>query len=331
MQSLVVLDTSYDGIAEEQAGAGPFRVSISDGRSPTAPGDAADGALIQYASIGPSEMDANPGWKVLGRYGVGTDTIDIPAATERGIAVFNVPDYCTREVATHAAALTLARLRALPEADQLVRSGKWPEWASLPLLRDPGELVLGVVGAGAIGQEYARLMGPSFRRVVGYDPSGVKGDTMLEVDLGTLLATADVVSLHCPLTPQTRHLLDAPRLGTMRQGVVIINVSRGGLVDSAALAAALHSGHVGGAALDVLDEEPPAPDNPLLSAPRTMFSNHVAWLSEGSQPRLRRMLAQRCASYLAGEPIAAPVNHQSLALAAVSDPLSPSPSRSTTP
>lgn len=310
MSVLSIVDATYVGVEPEERGAARYGVTVRDDRSAADPGEAADGVLVQNAQIGAAELDAHPSWRVVGRYGVGVDTIDLAAASERGIAVFNVPDYCVREVATHAAALTLASLRRIVPANDLVRAGGWTDWGSLRPVPDSSELRLGLIGLGSIGRETARLLAPFFAEVIGYDPTQPSTPGVRLTDLDTVIESSDVISLHCPLTAGTEHLIDEQRLHAMRPGVHLINVSRGGLVDSAALARALEDGHVGGAALDVLDAEPPGPDHPLLHAPRTTLTNHVAWLSESSEPRLRAMLSTRCASHLAGNPVVAPVNDQ---------------------
>lgn len=312
MSVLSVVEATYTGVEPEESGAAEHGVELRDDRASVDPGRDADGVLVQNARIDAAAMDAHPNWRVIGRYGVGVDTVDLDAAGERGIAVFNVPDYCVGEVATHAAALVLASVRRITQGNDLVTSGQWTEWATLRPIPDISDMRLGLIGLGNIGRETARLLSPFFNDVIGFDPSGTAAPGVRLTDLDTVVADSDVISLHCPLTAQTEHLIDEQRLRAMRSGVHLVNVSRGGLIDSAALAQALHDGHVAGAALDVLDVEPPAPDHPLLHSPRTTLTNHIAWLSEASEPRLRRSLAARCAAALAGAPIAAPVNESQL-------------------
>jgi len=294
--TLAVLDSSYGDITLETAAAAGLGVDVVDAR---ADGTAADGVLVQYATIGAVELDANPTWRVIGRYGVGVDTIDLEAAAARGIPVVNLPDYCEEEVATHAAALILSATRRIREADLLVRSGAWSQWGSLRPIQALSESTLSLIGIGRIGSQTIRLMAPFFGRVVAFDPFASPIDGVELVTFEQAFALGDVVSLHCPLTAETHHIVDASALALMKPGAYLVNVSRGGLVDSAALADALTAGHLAGAALDVLETEPPAND-PILTAPRVTLTNHLAWYSEQSERRLRQLLAERCASVLVG-------------------------------
>ncbi|MBB2915033.1 D-3-phosphoglycerate dehydrogenase [Streptosporangium becharense] len=311
MSGLVVLDTSYGDILVEQRAAAPLSVGVTDARRGGDLGTA-EGVLVQYATIGAEQMDAHPTWRVIGRYGVGVDTIDLAAAGERGIAVVNVPDYCQEEVATHAVALILAANRRLTGGDRLVRDGHWPQWSRLRPVVPLSEQTLGLIGIGRIGAEVIRLAGPFFREVVAHDPAVTAAAGARMVDLPELLARADVVSLHCPLRAETRHILDERAFRLMKDGVTVVNVSRGGLIDSAALAAALGSGKVTAAGLDVLEDEPPGPDDPLLRAPNTVVTPHFAWYSETAEVRLRGLLAERCAAYLRGREVPSIVNATTL-------------------
>jgi D-3-phosphoglycerate dehydrogenase len=341
VRRLAVLDTAYGDVDIERAAAAALGVEIIDARPEAAGGagaagssaagptdagstaagsavaGAADGVLVQFTTIGAAEMDANPGWRVIGRYGVGVDTIDLEAATRRGIRVVNVPDYCEEEVATHAAALALSSVRRIPQADRLVRDGGWTKWRGLTPIPALSEATLGVVGLGRIGRETIRLLRPFFGRVVAYDPfvSEAGGDVDALASLETVLAEADVLTLHVPLTSDTHHLIDAAALALMKPGAHLVNVSRGGLVDTAALADALHRGALGGAAVDVLETEPADPDDPLLSAPRAIVTDHIAWYSDRSEPRLRALLAERCAAVLMGAGAPSIVNAAALAAA----------------
>ncbi|MBX9472320.1 C-terminal binding protein [Microcella sp.] len=296
MLTLAVLDSSYGDIALESAAAAEHDIAVVDARLTSV---SADGVLVQYATIGSAELDANPSWRVIGRYGVGVDTIDLDAAAARGISVVNVPDYCEEEVATHAAALILGSVRRIREADLLVRSGQWSDWSELRPIGALSTATLALIGVGRIGREVIRLMAPFFGRIVAYDPFAEAVDGAELVSFDDSIAMGDVISLHCPLTETTRHIIDAAALERMSPGAHIVNVSRGGLIDSEALVAALTESRIAGAALDVLESEPPHGD-PLLTAPRVTLTNHIAWYSEQSEHRLRRLIAARCASVLVG-------------------------------
>ena len=305
---LAVLDSSYGDIELEHAAAAAHGVDVIDARVDSS---AADGALLQYATIDGEVLDATPSWRVVGRYGVGVDTIDLAAATARGIAVVNVPDYCEEEVATHAAALILGCVRRVAAADALVRDGRWADWPQLRPIQALSVSTLALIGTGRIGREVIRLLAPFFGRIVAHDPYAAPIDGVELVGLDDALALGDVVSLHCPLTAQTHHLIDESAIERMKPSAYLVNVSRGGLVDATALAAALTAGRVAGAALDVLETEPPESD-PLLSAPNTTLTNHLAWYSEQSEQRLRHLLAERCAAVLAGLDAPSIVNRDAL-------------------
>ncbi|MCP2370901.1 D-3-phosphoglycerate dehydrogenase [Agromyces terreus] len=319
---LEVLDSSYGSVDVEAAAAASVYIRVRDAREARTEGDEnasiipADGVLVQYANITAEVMDANPTWKVIGRYGVGVDTIDLAAASARSIAVVNVPDYCEEEVATHAAALVLDANRRITAADALVRRGEWADWAQLRPIAPLSTATLSLIGVGRIGREVIRLMRPFVGRIIAHDPYAGAIEGVELVDLDTALAEGDVVSLHLPLSAATHHLIGADAIARMKPTATLVNVSRGGLVDGAALAAALHDGRLASAALDVLETEPPAADDPLLAAPNTIITNHLAWYSEASEQRLRARLAERCAAVLRGRDIPSLVNRQGLADAA---------------
>lgn len=320
---LEVLDSSYGSVEIEAAAAASAQVMVRDARSELGSlngGRPADGVLVQYANITGDVMDANPTWKVIGRYGVGVDTIDLDAASARGIAVVNVPDYCEEEVATHAVALMLDANRRITAADALVRRGEWADWAQLRPIRPLSTATLSLIGVGRIGREVIRMMRPFVGRIVAHDPFAGDLEDVELVDLETALAEGDIVSLHCPLTADTHHLVGADAIARMKPTATLVNVSRGGLVDGVALAAALQGERLAFAALDVLETEPPVADDPLLSAPNTIITNHLAWYSEASEQRLRARLAARCAAVLRGREIPSLVNRQGLSDAAAFAP-----------
>lgn len=316
--SLVIVDANYPDASLERSAAAPYGVSVerrlvhSARDIPAAVADAA-GLLVQYLKIDETIMAACPSLRVIGRYGVGVDNIDVPAASRRGITVINVPDYAVEEVASHAVALMLAAWRMLPAADRLVRAGRWADWEELAPIAPLSGATLGLVGVGRIGTEVARQARAIFGAVLAHDP--YRAALLVDVEsvgLEELLERSDVVSLHVPLTDATEHLMNAARLGKMKGGSVLVNVSRGPLVDTVALVAALDRGRPRMAALDVLPVEPPADDDPLLRHPRTLLTNHVAWYSSASTTRLRSSLAERCAMALRGEPVMSVVNPSAL-------------------
>lgn len=240
----------------------------------------AEALLLGYARVDGPLLDALPRVRIVATQSVGYDMVDLDACRERGVWVTNVPGAATEEVATHALAMTLTLLRGLHLLDRDVRAGVWD--GTRHELRRLSEVTVGVVGLGRIGRRYADCVRPLVGRVLGHDPavSGVPGVETAGLD--DLLARSDVVSLHLPLTDATRGLLDARRLGLMREGAALVNVSRAGLVDHPALLRLLDEGRLSGAALDVLPREPPGPDDPLVGHPRTLVTPHAAYLSAAS-------------------------------------------------
>jgi phosphoglycerate dehydrogenase-like enzyme len=255
--------------------------------------------------------------KIVVRAGVGYDHIDIAACGRRGIPVCNVPDYGTTEVADHAIALMLGLARGLVSyhARLLADPVAGWHWSGAPLVRRLRGAVFGVVGLGRIGTATARRAAGLDMRISFYDPYLPDGaDLALGwrrlASLDALLAEADVVSLHCPLTAENANLIDAAALAAMRQDALLINTARGGLVDLAALEAALRGGLIGGAGLDVLPGEPPDPEHPLIQAfrrrepgldGRLLLTPHIAWFSPDGRADLRRKSAETVRDYLLGQ------------------------------
>lgn len=269
----------------------------------------ADAILVgPRAQLGPNEMQGLERCRVISRYGVGVDNIDIQAAKARGIVVTNVPDYCIEEVATHAFALLLTLHRKVDEFDSAMRSGDHRAIGSMPRL---SSCVLGLVGFGRIGRAVARRATGFGLRVMAYDPRvsasdfdeyGTQPATQQEV-----IGRADFLSLHVPLNAETWHLLNESTLATMRDGAIIVNVSRGGLIDEDALADRIETGQLGGAGLDVTEIEPLPQGHRLLSLPRVVLTPHIAWMSGEAAIALRRGAAEEVAIVLAGDPPRHPV------------------------
>lgn len=250
--------------------------------------------LVQYAPVTADVLAGRPEVRLVSRYGVGVDGVDLEAARARGVWVCNVPDYGTQEVAMHAVAMLLALLRNLAGHDREVRAGHWDYHRGGALRRADG-LTLGVVGLGRIGRLIRERAGPWFGACVGCDPYLPDGGWPAGVerlDLPELFARSSAVTLHLPLTPETSALVGRELLGQLPKGAVLVNTARGGLVDPDAVLAALDEGRLAGVALDVLPEEPPPPDHPLLGHPGALVTPHVAWYSVEAEAELRRKAAQ---------------------------------------
>lgn len=233
------------------------------------------------------------------RYGVGSDNIDVDAAAALGIPVTNVPASAVEEVATHAVAMALSLQRRISEGDALIRGGSWGG-AFMDGVQRCSTQTAGIIGMGRIGTQVADRLAALGFEVVGYDPYP-QGSTWPLVELDELLRRADIVSLHLPLTPETRHMIGQAELASLKPGTIIVNVSRGGLIDETALADALERGHLGGAGLDVFEEEPIDAESPLLSSPRTLLTAHVAWKSDQSLDSYQDVVVRIARQFLSGE------------------------------
>ena len=249
--------------------------------------------------------------RLICRVGTGLDAIDIPAATARGIWVTYAPDYSIDEVSTHAIALVLVQARGLPGLLGATRQGTWDAAAGGVLYR-LSEQTLGVIGCGRIGQATASKGRGLGLEVLVYDPyadaTAMDALGARVVDLETLLRTADFISLHSPLTEETRHLMNAETLAMMKPTAYLVNAARGGLVDEDALLAAVQNGQIAGAALDVLAVEPVAADHPFLQEERILLTPHAGWYSEESKVDVRVQGAEEVVRVLRGERPRAPAN-----------------------
>lgn len=258
-------------------------------------------------------MDAaGPGLRVISNHAVGFDNIDVAAATARGIPVGNTPGILTDATADFAFALLMAAARRVAEGDRFVRAGRWRTWGPELLLGpDVHGATLGLIGFGRIGQAVARRAAGFEMRILYFDPTAPAADPALRaeaVDLETLLQEADFVSLHVPLTPQTRGLLNRETLALMKPGAILINTARGPVVDPAALAEALREGRLFAAALDVTDPEPIPPDSPLLTLDNCLIVPHIASASIATRRKMSLMAAQNLIAGLQGEPLPHCVN-----------------------
>jgi glyoxylate reductase len=248
--------------------------------------------------------------RVISNVAVGYDNIDIDAATRRGIVVGNTPGVLTETTADLAFALVLATARRIVEADRFVRDGRWRTWdPNLLLGHDVYGATLGIIGLGAIGRGVARRARGFDMRVLYTTRSAVAGEpAATRVDLDTLLRESDFISVHVPLTSETHHLINDRRLRVMKRTAIIINTSRGAVIDQAALVRALHHGAIAGAGLDVAEVEPIPPGDALLSAPNVVLLPHIGSASHATRERMASIAVDNCIAGLRGDPLPHGVN-----------------------
>jgi D-3-phosphoglycerate dehydrogenase / 2-oxoglutarate reductase len=270
----------------------------------------ADAILVTYAKLPGDLLRQCTRCKVIGRFGLGVDNIDIKAARDLGITVTYVPDYCMHEVSDHAMALLLALARKIPRSNDLVQAGRWEIAPLVPIHRLTGR-VLGLVGFGNIPRALAPKAKAFGLRVVAHDPyvehavfaaAGVEAMT-----LPALLQMADFISVHAPLNPATRGMFNTDLFGKIKQGALLINTARGPLIEEEALIAALDRGHLGGAALDVVTVEPLAKDSRLLGRENVILTPHTGFYSVESLAELQTKCAADVARVLMGEQPVYPV------------------------
>ncbi len=269
----------------------------------------ADGLINQYALLTRRVLERLPNCKVVSRYGVGVDSVDLKAATESGIIVANVPDYCMDEVSNQTIAMILTLIRKTAFFDQKVKSNQWDFHLGIPIYRIHGK-TLGLLGCGKIGLEVAKKISSFGVKVIAFDPYLQKAGEGVELtDFDTVLKQSDFISIHCPLNESTRHLIGEQALKKMEKKPILINTSRGPIVDENALIQALAEGRVSGAGLDVLEKEPPDPQNPLLKMDNVILSPHVSFYSVESISELKRRTAENVSSVLLGKWPRSVVNH----------------------
>jgi D-3-phosphoglycerate dehydrogenase len=264
----------------------------------------AEGILVCFAPLPAAVIEAATGCRIIARYGIGVDNVDVEAATRAGIFVTNVPDYCLDEVADHALALLLGAARGVVSAARSVRDGGWsvPQFG---IHRLRGRR-LALIGAGRIGARVADRARAFGLEVVLYDPY-VDGSA---ATLEEAVAEADFVSLHAPLNPDTRRMIDEEAIAAMRRAPVLVNTSRGGLVDLDAVVRALDAGALSCAALDVTDPEPLPADHPLRTHPRAIITPHMSFYSAEAQDELQRRAVEEVVRALTGREPRCPVNRE---------------------
>jgi D-3-phosphoglycerate dehydrogenase len=278
----------------------------------------ADAVLTTYAKVTGEMIPQMTKCRVISRFGIGVDNVDIPVATSKGIVVTKVPDYCLDEVSDHAMALLLALIRKIPSSNTRTQSGKWEMKAVVPIHRLRGT-VLGLVAFGQIPQLVAPKAQAFGMQVITYDPyvsdEVLKRANVRRVELDELIRTSDYISLHCPLTPETKHLFSAEAFQKMKRSAYLVNTARGPVIDEAALAQALDQKLIAGAALDVMEKEPPG-TSPLFGRDNIIVTPHTSFYSEESLVDLQTKAAEEVVRVLSGQAPRNPVNPEVLKTAA---------------
>jgi D-3-phosphoglycerate dehydrogenase len=319
MPQIAITDYTFPDLSLEEAvlrPAGIEIVSFKEKRSPAELAELvrdADAVIAQFAPVNAEVVAGMTKAKAIVRYGIGYDNVDTTAARERGIPVCNIPDYCIDEVADHTMAFILAITRQVVPNALDIREGKWGLATPLTAMSSLKHLTIGIVGFGRIGREVVKRLLPFKARVLVFDPvvaadEIAKAGALAAASFDELLAQSDIVSPHCPSTPKTKQLFNAAAFAKMKAGSVFINVGRGDLADSAAVTAALQSGHLAGAALDVFDPEPIPADHPIRTMPNVILAAHIASASPPAVKTLRETAARIALMAVRGEPLPNIVN-----------------------
>lgn len=314
-RKVVVLDQAFGGVDDERAMAQEHGADFADHQCETEAEAivAARGAHVVFVNFAPvtdAVLKAMAVGATVIRYGVGYDNVDVEAATRRGIRVANVPDYGVETVADHTLALLLASLRRVTEYTTAIKKDGWIQPGEVGAIKGFGQTTVGLIGTGRIGSEVARRLEPFGFEILAFDPYGDRSVArpwtwVDEVD--ELFRQADCITLHCPLTPATRHIIDAAAIAQMRAGVAIVNTSRGGLIDTAALEDGLQRGVIGSAALDVHEVEPLPGESMLRTFDNVLLTPHAAFYSTASLAALQRLAAEEGGRALKDLPLRSPV------------------------
>lgn len=326
VESVVITDSDLPGTAASDVvrDAGYAVTTAASGAADDIVEAARDASalIVQWARIDGALMDRLPKLRFISRLGIGYDMIDVAAATERGIAVANTPAYCIEEVAAHTVAMLLGQARGLKAYDAQVQRGQWAAVAARPMGVRPSQTTVSVVGFGRIGSLVAASCAAIGFRVLVADPyqdaERISAGGYEPVTVSEAIARADILTLHAPLTDDTHHLIDARALASMKPSSSIINTCRGPLIDEDALADALESGRLGGAALDVFEGEPLATSSRLRGLDTVQLSPHAAWYSPQALADLPVHAAQNVVDYLSGRGVEAILNPEYAARVRVS-------------
>ena len=300
---IAITDTSFPETKIEESILAPLKAKITVGHCRTEDevlaiaGDA-DAVMVQWAPISRRVIEQLTKCQIISRYGVGVDMIDLEAARDHHIPVANVPDFCVEEVATHTLGFLVALGRKIIMQDRLMRQGLWKVVDAIRPVNRFRNQTLGLVGLGRMGKRVAEMAAPLGMRILGYDIQPPSDPAPVRLaDFETVIRESDFLSLHCPLTKDTLHLINAEVLGKMKPGAFLINMARGGVVDTAALLEALSRGQIAGAALDVFEQEPLPPDHPLTKMDNVILTPHLASYSMDAIKQLREDTARNVVEF----------------------------------
>lgn len=315
--TVVITDWTFDNLSIEQQFFDSRQVNLVSKQCKTeaeliALVAAADAVITQFAKINAQVISAMKKTKVIVRYGIGVDNVDLAAARSRDIPVCNIPDYCINEVADHTLAFILATTRQVVPNTNHLHTGKWGLAVPLSAMQTLKELTVGVVGFGRIGREVTSRLLAFKCRVLVFDPVVSSAEIVKAgaeaASLDKLLQQSDIVTPHCPSNEKTRRMFNQETFSKFKRGAIFINVGRGDLVDSDALVTALQSGQIGAAALDVFDPEPIPAANPILNMPNVILAAHIASTSPSAVKRLRETAANVATLAVKGQPLPNIVN-----------------------
>lgn len=297
-------DIDYERTALEKLGYDVITGQCKNEDEVLSLSETADALLVQWAPVTKKVIEKLGNCKIIVRYGIGVDNVDLQSAKEKGIPVCNVPDYCIQEVADHSIALALTLARQLITTDRLVRNGIWK--ITPPLALPPcREMIFGTMGYGRIAREVLKRAAAFGFKTAAYDlfvsPEQMKQDNVISLTPAQLLQQADIISLHLPLNEDTRHIINKETLEVMKPASILVNTARGGLIDTLALAAALKDKKIGAAGLDVYEKEPLPADHPLMQCENALLTSHTAWYSAASVPVLQQMATQEIIRGLTGQ------------------------------
>jgi D-3-phosphoglycerate dehydrogenase len=315
MPQVVVTDATFPSLSHERAVATRHGAELREARCKSeadviAAASGTDVLIVQFAKVTRAAIEKLAPGATIVRYGIGLDNIDLMAARERGVKVAYVPDYATGEVADHTATLILTAVRKIIPLDRSVREGTWDTVGVARPIQSFSESIVGFFGFGRIGREvFVRLKPFGFRAIVSdpyADAATLSAVGARAVDLESLFSTADIITLHAPLTEATRHVVNAERLARMKPTAVVVNTARGALIDPAALETALADKRIAGGALDVFEEEPLPANSSLRRFPNVIVTPHAAWYSSRAVEQLQSLAADEVDRHLSGRPARCP-------------------------